>query len=80
MIAQLADRRVVALVGEVGGRGNAEPLADLLVSSTSPISFRTGLSGDLAVLQQFYVHRPSAVSAAYRAVLARLQCGCSKST
>ncbi len=32
-----------------------------LISSISPISFRTGSSGNLAVLQHFYLRRASAV-------------------
>jgi hypothetical protein len=45
----------------------------LLVSSISSISSRTGMSGNLAILQHFYPRRAFAVSVAYRLVSARLQ-------
>ena len=54
------------------------------VARISPIAFgwcissRTGMSGNLAVLQHFCLRRASAVSVAYWLVLARLQYGCSK--
>jgi hypothetical protein len=48
-----------------------------LISSTSPITSRIGMSGNLAVLQHFCPRQAFAVSAAYSVVPSRLQYGCS---
>src|SRR5919112_4257109 len=53
--------------------------SDLLVSSASTITLRTGMSGNSAVLQHFCLRRTDPMSAAYRTVLSRLQYGCSPS-
>jgi hypothetical protein len=63
----------------LSGRCWVRPSGLLLVSSTSPITFRTGMSGNSVVLQHFCLRCTCTMSAAYRTVPSRLQYGCSTS-
>jgi hypothetical protein len=51
----------------------------LLVSSASSVTFRTGMSGNSAILQHFCLRRADLMSAWYRTVPSQLQYGCSTS-